>query len=62
MAGMLDFLRATVIGTADLDDFARAEGMAFKLRYAVVHMIEETARHCGHLDLLRESADGVTGQ
>jgi hypothetical protein len=26
------------------------------------HMIEETARHCGHLDLLREVTDGRTGQ
>jgi hypothetical protein len=51
-----------VIDLADLDDVARAEGMTFKLRYAVVHMIEETARHCGHLDLLRESVDGVTGE
>jgi len=24
-------------------------------------MIEETARHCGHLDLLREATDGVVG-
>jgi hypothetical protein len=36
--------------------------MTFKLRYAMVHMIEETARHCGHLDLLRERIDGVTGE
>lgn len=51
-----------VIDSADLDDVAQVEGMAFKLRYAMVHMIEETARHCGHLDLLRESIDGVTGE
>jgi len=24
-------------------------------------MVEETARHCGHLDLLRERIDGQTG-
>ncbi len=29
------------------------------LRWIVVHMIEETARHCGHLDLLREAIDGT---
>ena len=34
----------------------------FHLRYAVAHMIEETARHCGHLDLLRQALDGTTGQ
>ena len=36
--------------------------MTFNLRYALTHMIEETARHCGHLDLLREVTDGRTGQ
>jgi hypothetical protein len=36
--------------------------MTFNLRYAVAHMIEETARHCGHLDLLREQIDGATGE
>ncbi|WP_116245195.1 DinB family protein [Nocardiopsis sp. FIRDI 009] len=32
------------------------------LRWVLVHMIEETARHNGHLDVLRELADGVTGE
>ncbi|MFE9242010.1 DinB family protein [Nocardiopsis sp. NPDC006938] len=32
------------------------------LRWVVLHMIEETARHNGHLDVLRELADGVTGE
>ncbi|WP_017604501.1 DinB family protein [Nocardiopsis alkaliphila] len=32
------------------------------LRWVLTHMIEETARHNGHLDLLRELADGTTGQ
>jgi uncharacterized protein DUF664 len=31
-----------------LDDAARGEGMDFTLRYAMIHMIQETARHCGH--------------
>ena len=31
------------------------------LRWGVLHLIEETARHNGHLDLLRELADGATG-
>ena len=51
-----------VVSAADPDDVARAEGMAFKLRYAMAHMIEESARHCGHLDLLRERIDGATGE
>jgi Protein of unknown function (DUF664) len=31
------------------------------LRWILVHMIEEYARHCGHADLLREAIDGTTG-
>jgi hypothetical protein len=27
-----------------------------------VHLIEETARHLGHLDVLREQLDGTTGE
>ena len=49
------------IADADLDDSARGEDMDFTLRFALLHMIEETARHCGHLDLLREATDGVVG-
>lgn len=32
------------------------------LRWVVVHMIEETARHIGHADLMREAIDGRTGR
>lgn len=52
--------RRAVAGSA-LDDVACGEGMDFTLRYALVHMIQETSRHCGHLDLLRETTDGVVG-
>jgi hypothetical protein len=31
------------------------------LRWIYVHMIEETARHAGHADILREQIDGTTG-
>ena len=31
------------------------------LRWIYVHMIEETARHVGHEDILREQTDGSTG-
>lgn len=31
------------------------------LRWILLHLIEETARHNGHIDILREMADGVTG-
>ncbi|RRO18401.1 DinB family protein [Saccharopolyspora rhizosphaerae] len=34
----------------------------FSLRFVLVHMIEEYARHNGHADLLREAIDGSTGE
>ncbi len=34
----------------------------FTLRFAYLHLIEETARHLGHLDILRELLDGTTGE
>ena len=32
------------------------------LRWVLVHMIEEYARHNGHADLLRQAIDGETGE
>jgi uncharacterized damage-inducible protein DinB len=40
----------------------RREKQPFSLRWIIVHMIEEYARHNGHADLIRESIDGVTGE
>ncbi len=37
------------------------DGDPKSLRWILVHMIEETARHAGHADLIRESIDGETG-
>ncbi|MEU6426279.1 DinB family protein [Microbispora sp. NPDC046973] len=34
---------------------------SLSLRWIYVHMIEETARHAGHADILRELTDGATG-
>ena len=31
------------------------------LRWVLLHMLEETARHAGHLDIMREQIDGTTG-
>ncbi|MDV3220219.1 DinB family protein [Intrasporangium sp.] len=36
-------------------------GEHFTLRYVLLHMIEEYARHNGHADFLREAIDGQTG-
>ncbi|WP_329955230.1 MULTISPECIES: mycothiol transferase [Nocardiaceae] len=32
------------------------------MRWALTHMIEETGRHAGHLDILRELTDGTVGR
>lgn len=32
------------------------------VRWALTHMIEETGRHAGHADILREQIDGATGR
>lgn len=58
-----------LIAAASLDDTGSlseresglAGGQGVSLRWILVHMIEEYARHNGHADLLRESIDGVTG-
>jgi len=36
----------------------RIAGWQPSLRWILIHMIEEYARHCGHADLLRQAADG----
>ncbi len=33
---------------------------AWPLRWVLLHLIEETARHAGHADIVRESIDGAT--
>jgi len=39
-----------------------AKRPAPSVRWALVHMIEETGRHAGHADILRELIDGSTGR
>lgn len=45
-----------------LDENAVAKNGKHNLRWIMVHMVEETGRHCGHLDILREMLDGQTGE
>jgi uncharacterized damage-inducible protein DinB len=50
------------IDELDLDDTGTAWfGDPVSLRWVLIHMIEETARHAGHADILRELIDGTTG-
>lgn len=58
--------RSVVIGAESLDQGSvqidRLAGTPFSLRWILMHMVEETARHNGHADLLREALDGVAGE
>jgi uncharacterized damage-inducible protein DinB len=56
--------RRTVADAPSLDALAKVEHRHFgatSLRWILLHMIEETARHAGHLDIVRELTDRRTG-
>jgi uncharacterized damage-inducible protein DinB len=53
---------AMLDGEPTFDAPSRAEWRQTTLRWAMVHMIEETARHLGHIDITRELIDGKTGR
>lgn len=55
--------RALADGCIDLDKpvQGRRKGEPVNLRWILVHLIEEYARHLGHMDLLRQALDGRTG-
>ncbi|KJE21955.1 Protein of unknown function (DUF664) [Frankia torreyi] len=73
LAGMLDrfdeVARRTeriVAEVADLDDAHPLPvapwfepGASWSVRQVLLHLIAETAHHCGHADILRESLDGA---
>jgi uncharacterized damage-inducible protein DinB len=51
-----------VIDEVDLEQTGTAWfGDAVSMRWVLLHMVEETARHAGHVDILRELIDGMTG-
>jgi uncharacterized damage-inducible protein DinB len=49
-----------IIERSSLDDLSH-EADPHTLRWILIHMIEETARHAGHADILRELTDGAVG-
>ncbi|WP_446215466.1 mycothiol transferase [Micromonospora sp. IBHARD004] len=51
-----------MVAAGSLADVVRTSwGAPVNLRSILVHMIEETARHNGHADVIREAIDGATG-
>jgi uncharacterized damage-inducible protein DinB len=53
---------AVIAAAPSLDATAADADDMYSLRWIIVHMIEETGRHLGHMDLLREQADGEVGE
>jgi uncharacterized damage-inducible protein DinB len=76
VAGVLEFYaqvaketEEVVAGIADLDQpvpvprdqpWFPGEVDAWSVRWVLLHLIEETARHAGHADIVRECVDGAT--
>lgn len=64
LRGAIARSEAVLAEVTDLDQMLihpSSEGHMANVRWVLVHMIEEYARHCGHADLIRESIDGRTG-
>jgi uncharacterized damage-inducible protein DinB len=53
---------AIVTACPDLDRPLALGRHGLTLRWMLAHLVEETARHAGHLDILRELVDGKTGR
>ena len=71
LAAAIDTYRATwaqvdaiVAAAPDLEGLCRHVGdeSPVNLRWVLMHLLEETARHAGHADILRELVDGDTGR
>ena len=55
---------AVVVAAPSLDEAGRNldDDVPANLRWVLMHLLEETARHAGHADVLRELIDGTTGR
>src|SRR5580693_2746196 len=55
---------ADTVAAASFDETCRDTGdeAPVNLRWVLMHLLEETARHGGHADILRELVDGHTGR
>jgi Protein of unknown function (DUF664) len=72
LAGYDEVTRRTEAVIAEIPDLGQAvpvpQGVpwfpddvdAWSVRWVLLHLIEETARHAGHADMVRESLDGAT--
>ncbi|HEY8473573.1 MAG TPA: DUF664 domain-containing protein [Natronosporangium sp.] len=60
LAGLFQHL--TFVESKWFEGTVASGGKARNLRWALLSVIEETARHAGHADILREQVDGQTGR
>jgi hypothetical protein len=60
-AGADAVIRETGIGESRPAPTGLGFGQTVTLRWLLIHVLEDTARHAGHLDILRELIDGRTG-
>jgi hypothetical protein len=53
-----------IVAASNLEELCRRTGgeAPVDLRWVLMHLLEETARHAGHADILRELIDGATGR
>ncbi len=56
--------RTHIVAAESFDQMSALPGRDghWNLRWILIHLIEEYARHCGHADLIRESIDGDTAR
>ena len=52
----------SIYAAADLDDIEQSSRAFYSMRWILIHLIQEHARHCGHADLIRQAIDGQTGE
>ncbi len=52
---------AVIASQHDLGRVVEARDAVYAVRWVLMHLIEEIARHAGHADIIRETIDGETG-
>jgi hypothetical protein len=58
----IDAAKAAVADMSLDQEFPSNDEGLMSLRWVYLHMIQEYARHNGHIDILRENIDGLTGE
>ncbi len=69
ISGLLnDYAAQCAVSRETVTDLDLDHGVPFRdkgtvsVRWVLIHMVEETGRHAGHLDVVRELLDGLTGE